>query len=114
MSLSRSVNDALELASVRNALVLEGHMCGRRKLWRWDSISYEADHPQGHASRESERRPDLREVVARQGGVEVAPARRPGSRHFEASGVIREKRSRQHAGSERDRDYSPLHSPLHL
>ncbi len=80
----------------------------------WKRWRDEAHDPQSVAPSQSERRPDLREVVAREGGLEVAAARRAGSRYCQASGRFRKKRSRQHAGSERDRNHPPLHAHVDL
>ena len=68
------------------------------------------DDPQSVAPGQSERRTDLREVVAREGSVEAAAARRAGGGYGAASRCVRKKRSWQHAGSERDRNHPPLHA----
>ena len=46
--------------------------------------------------------------------METASARCARSRHRSAAGRVRTKRSRQHAGSERDRNHPPLHPAFHL
>ncbi len=58
-----------------------------------DGSADEAHDSQSHAPPQPERRPDLREVLARQSGLEAAAARRPGSGHASCWASTSEKTS---------------------
>src|ERR1035438_1105572 len=114
MKLNPNAAAVREPVSVRPEAVQAVHSLMHQRFWTWDWISYEAHDPQSDSPRQPERRLDLRKVIAGKGRMETAAARRAGSGHGQASGRVRENRSRQPARSERDRNHPPLHAHVHV
>ncbi len=82
-----------------------------RRRWRCEP---EREDTQSHHAHQPERRSDLREVVARQEGLQAAAARCARGRSGKVAGRAGARRSGPDAGSERDRNHPPLHAHLDL
>ena len=80
-----------------------------------DQIKHDRQNQKSHAPHQSERRPDLREILARQARLRTPAARRPRRRSRKSSGrKSSPRRRRRFPRSQRNRSHTPLHAPFHV